>query len=66
VAREYVPALPVEEMDVLVVREMGKNYSGTGMDTNVIGRLRLECLPEPELPFIHYLEGVMNFRARER
>jgi hypothetical protein len=55
VAREYVPALPVEEMDVLVVREMGKNYSGTGMDTNVIGRLRLEGLPEPELPFIHYL-----------
>jgi hypothetical protein len=55
VAREYVPALPVEEMDVLVVRELGKNYSGTGMDTNVIGRLRLEGLPEPELPFIHYL-----------
>src|SRR5918997_902838 len=48
VAREYVPALPVEEMDVLVVRELGKNYSGTGMDTNVIGRLRLEGLPEPE------------------
>ena len=55
VAREYVTALPVEELDVLVVRKLGKNYSGTGMDTNVIGRLRLEGLPEPELPFIHYL-----------
>jgi hypothetical protein len=54
-AREYMPALPLDEMDVLVVREMGKNYSGTGMDTNVIGRLRLEGLPEPQRPSIHYL-----------
>jgi hypothetical protein len=54
-AREYMPALPVEDLDVLVVREMGKNYSGTGMDTNIIGRLRLEGLPEPERPSIHYL-----------
>jgi hypothetical protein len=55
VAKEYMPALPVDEIDALVVRKMGKNYSGTGMDTNVIGRLRLEGLPEPELPSIHYL-----------
>jgi hypothetical protein len=54
-AREYMPALPVEDLDVLVVREMGKNYSGTGMDTNIIGRLRLEGLPEPERPSIRYL-----------
>jgi hypothetical protein len=54
-ARRYMPSLPVDDLDVLVVREMGKNYSGTGMDTNVIGRLRLEGLPEPERPSIHYL-----------
>lgn len=54
-AREYMSGLPVDDLDVLVVREMGKNYSGTGMDTNVIGRLRLEGLPEPERPEIKYL-----------
>ncbi len=37
-ARELLPRLPVERLDVLVVDEMGKNVSGTGMDTNVIGR----------------------------
>lgn len=58
-ARGYLPRLPVNDLDVLVVREMGKDYSGTGMDTNVIGRLRLEGIPEPELPRIRYL-GVLG------
>ncbi len=31
---------------------MGKNYSGTGVDTNIIGRLRIEGMPEPECPAI--------------
>ena len=35
--RTYFPALPIDELDVLVVEEIGKTYSGTGMDTNVIG-----------------------------
>jgi hypothetical protein len=34
---------------------MGKNYSGTGMDTNVIGRLRLQGIPEPTEPAIQFL-----------
>ncbi|HEX6447065.1 MAG TPA: hypothetical protein VF053_18360, partial [Streptosporangiales bacterium] len=36
-ARAALPTLPVDELDLCVVREMGKNLSGTGMDTNVIG-----------------------------
>lgn len=54
-ARGYMPSLPAHELDLCVVRRMGKNYSGTGMDTNIIGRLRLEGMPEPEEPSIHYL-----------
>jgi hypothetical protein len=54
-ARDYMPSLPVGELDLCVVREMGKNYSGTGMDTNIIGRLRLQGIPEPEEPRIQYL-----------
>ena len=37
-AREWMPALPFPEIDVLIVDEIGKNISGTGMDTNIIGR----------------------------
>jgi hypothetical protein len=33
----YFPRLPVDDLNVLVVDEIGKVYSGTGMDTNVIG-----------------------------
>lgn len=36
--RSYFPGLPVDELNVLVVDAIGKIYSGTGMDTNVIGR----------------------------
>lgn len=61
-ARSYMPRLPVDGLDLCVVREMGKNYSGTGMDTNIIGRLRLQGLPEPEEPFIQCL-AVMDLSA---
>lgn len=54
-ARDYMPYLPVKHLDLCVVREMGKNYSGTGMDTNIIGRLRLQGMPEPAEPVIRYL-----------
>lgn len=37
-AKEWLPRLPFDEVDVLIVDEIGKNISGTGMDTNVIGR----------------------------
>jgi lactate racemase-like protein len=37
-ARAWMPALPFTSIDVLVVDEIGKNVSGAGMDTNVIGR----------------------------
>lgn len=51
-ARRSMPCLPVDKIDLLVVDELGKNYSGTGMDTNIIGRLRIEGEPEPEKPRI--------------
>ncbi len=39
-AKKLAPKLPFDELDVLVVDEIGKDISGTGMDTNVIGRNR--------------------------
>lgn len=44
--------LPFEHLDALIVDVMGKNISGTGMDTNVIGRMYIAGMPEPEKPCI--------------
>lgn len=45
-ARSLLPRLPVKVLDLLVVEEMGKNISGTGMDTNVIGRMGIGGVPD--------------------
>ncbi|MFM1651562.1 lactate racemase domain-containing protein [Brevibacillus sp. B_LB10_24] len=50
-----MPKLPAEDIDILLVDEVGKNYSGTGMDTNIIGRLRIQGTPEPDSPRIKYI-----------
>ncbi len=51
-SKSLAPALPFDRLDVLVVERMGKDISGTGMDTNVIGRLRIPGQPEPASPRI--------------
>jgi hypothetical protein len=38
-ARQLTPTLPLDVLDMLIVDEMGKNISGTGLDTKVIGRI---------------------------
>jgi hypothetical protein len=50
-----MPRLPVDDVDVLVVDRMGKNYSGTGMDTNVLGRLRILGEAEPPSPRVKHV-----------
>jgi len=50
-----VPQLPVDDIDLLVVGKMGKMISGTGMDTKVIGRIRVEGEKESERPRIRRL-----------
>lgn len=51
-AKGTVPKLPVDDLDILVVKEMGKMISGTGMDTKVIGRIRIQGEKEPLKPMI--------------
>jgi hypothetical protein len=51
-ARGLMARLPFDRLDLLIVDEMGKNISGTGMDTNIIGRLYQDNMPEPESPKI--------------
>lgn len=52
VAYRQQPGLPLEDIDVLIVDRLGKNISGTGMDTNIIGRLRIAGEMEPDSPRI--------------
>lgn len=61
-ARALMPRLPVDVMDLLIVEEIGKNYSGTGMDVNVIGRWRIAGVPEPETP---HAERIVALRLSE-
>lgn len=37
-SRQNAPKIPFSKVDVLIVNEMGKNISGTGMDPNITGR----------------------------
>jgi hypothetical protein len=46
IARGWMPAIPIPEVDVLVLDQIGKNISGAGMDTNIVGR-GVDTLPMP-------------------
>jgi len=54
-AREWMARLPFSPIDVLVVEEIGKNISGAGMDTNVIGRPSNPHEPFPADPRILWI-----------
>ncbi|TWU14194.1 hypothetical protein CA54_30370 [Symmachiella macrocystis] len=37
-AKQWMPRLPFDKVGLLIIDEIGKDISGSGMDTNVIGR----------------------------
>lgn len=47
-ALDLYPWLPFRTLDLLIIRRIGKNISGTCMDTNLIGRMGVWGLREPE------------------
>jgi hypothetical protein len=51
-ARQLMGRLPFEQLDLLVIGEIGKNYSGAGIDPNVVGRLLIEGQPDFDSPKI--------------
>ena len=51
-AKTLMARLPFGELDVAVVDAMGKNISGSGMDTNVIGRMMIRGSAEFDRPRI--------------
>ena len=56
-AKALQPSIPFDDLDLLVVHEMGKNISGTGMDTNIIGMWRRNGGPrEPNFRVLAVLD----------
>ncbi|MDP6442790.1 MAG: lactate racemase domain-containing protein [Pirellulaceae bacterium] len=52
-AKELMPKLPFDAADILLIDQIGKNISGTGMDTNIVGRKhRAHQAAEHEFPKI--------------
>jgi hypothetical protein len=51
IAKRLAPHLPFEDVDVLIIDEMGKDISGTGFDSKVVGRILMPLVAkEPESP----------------
>ncbi|MDR3560346.1 MAG: lactate racemase domain-containing protein [Negativicutes bacterium] len=47
-SKDMLPKIPVGNLDVLVVAQMGKNISGVGIDPNVTGRMRINGTPDED------------------
>lgn len=63
-ARRLLMRLPLRKADLLIIDEIGKNISGSGMDTNVAGRkraFRMQAAPEgiPNMRLI-YVRGLSD------
>ena len=56
-AKALQPSIPFDALDLLIVQEMGKNISGTGMDTNIVGMWRRNGGPrEPDFRVLAVLD----------
>lgn len=56
--RHYFPRLPLDDINVLVVDSIGKTYSGTGMDANVIGYRGIKGYEDLETPVINIIAAL--------
>lgn len=55
-AQERMPRLPFDDADLLIIDRIGKEISGSGMDTNVVGRKEYDKAAGPEeLPKIRHI-----------
>ncbi|MBK8021969.1 MAG: DUF2088 domain-containing protein [Chloroflexi bacterium] len=60
-ARRLLPKVPFEPLDLLIIQEMGKDISGTGVDLNVVGMWRRTGGPvQPNIAVITALDLTEN------
>ncbi|NOY30745.1 MAG: DUF2088 domain-containing protein [Planctomycetes bacterium] len=60
---KFFPRLPIEELNVLMVDSIGKTYSGTGMDTNVIGYRGIRGYEDLDRPNINIIAALSLVEA---
>jgi hypothetical protein len=54
IARGLVARIPFPKLDLLIVNELGKNISGTGLDTKIVGRgVELQPGDAPQIRLIY-------------
>ncbi len=78
-AKELLPRIFFKELDVLIIDEIGKDISGTGFDTNVVGRFHTpyaHAIGSPDIARIAVLDltkashgnanglGILDFTTR--
>jgi hypothetical protein len=51
-AKSFIPKIPFQKVDILLVDEIGKNISGAGMDPNITGRSSILGKSEPFIDII--------------
>ena len=59
ISKKLLATLAFEDLDVLVIDEMGKDIAGPGMDTNVVGRVAIPKAPQfmpPEIGIVVVLD----------
>jgi hypothetical protein len=60
-AWQHLPRIPLEPLDLLILQEIGKDISGTGMDLNVVGMWRRTGgAPQPDFRCITALDLTPN------
>jgi len=52
IASKNMPSLPFNNIDMLIIDQLGKNLSGVGIDPNIIGRTKIFGQKEPDKPTI--------------
>jgi hypothetical protein len=55
-AKQWLARLPYQQADLLIIDEIGKEISGSGMDTNVVGRKRaFKSAAPPDQPLMRFI-----------
>jgi hypothetical protein len=54
-AMGLMPSFPVDDIDLLIIKRMGKDISGVGLDPKIIGRMMINGEAEPASPRIEII-----------
>ena len=62
-AKSLMARLPFDQLDGLIVEEIGKDISGAGVDPAVSGRTDIRGVANPQTPFVHKM-AILGLSAK--